>query len=541
VVIDDTWASGRTAWVGMITILGKSYIKISGLKLINQAPTVYCNHAPYDCIDGSANKGFSPDNGILVQGIYVETRDANNQRIATVSTPADNIIIENNYIEETHSSGIGVWNSTNVIINGNTIVNGQNDHWNGQTGSDQEVLDIVETTGFEVTNNFVTYNGRLDNHGVPFWGTPGALAITAKGGGHINQSTRNGKIHNNRITNNKINGSIYLDAEKTPLDNMDVYQNYVYDAADGYTVGSECGGTVSNVRIFNNVAHYMGVGVLIAAVSSCYDPDPYFHGDGPKINISIYNNTIFGGWQDGGQGIWITSSNIQNITVKNNIVALVPVAQNDINNCPHHYTDGTLYYGCYMGQISQLSTDPRSGIPIPSNQIFSSNNLVVDKTIYPMISASTVVDLPGSIIANPQFVRSTIGIMTKADLPLAYTENYSDLHLISTSPAIDAGYNLASTFTNDFDGIIRPQGSGYDIGAYEYVSGGTPTPTLTPTPTPTPKLGDANGDGLVNETDFTIWLSRFGQAVSGVANGDFNGDGRVDGIDYTIWLNNYGK
>lgn len=74
---------------------------------------------------------------------------------------------------------------------------------------------------------------------------------------------------------------------------------------------------------------------------------------------------------------------------------------------------------------------------------------------------------------------------------------------------------------------------------------GTPVPTVTPTSTPTPtstiKPGDANGDDLVNEIDYTIWLSHYGQVVSGVTNGDFNGDGHVDGIDYTIWLNYYGK
>ena len=75
------------------------------------------------------------------------------------------------------------------------------------------------------------------------------------------------------------------------------------------------------------------------------------------------------------------------------------------------------------------------------------------------------------------------------------------------------------------------------------VSGNSITPTKTPTKTPTPstsKPGDANGDNLVNGLDYLIWLSHFGQNVSGPVNGDFNNNGVVNGADYLIWLSNYG-
>ena len=88
------------------------------------------------------------------------------------------------------------------------------------------------------------------------------------------------------------------------------------------------------------------------------------------------------------------------------------------------------------------------------------------------------------------------------------------------------------------DGITR--GTSFDsVVAEAFPSTTNPTSTPTSTPTPTPKPGDANGDNLVNEADYTIWLSHYGQAISGITNADFNGDGHVDGIDYTIWLNNY--
>ena len=64
----------------------------------------------------------------------------------------------------------------------------------------------------------------------------------------------------------------------------------------------------------------------------------------------------------------------------------------------------------------------------------------------------------------------------------------------------------------------------------------------SPSPTPAPKSGDANGDGLVNETDYGIWLLDYNKGISGGAStGDFNLDGTVDGADYVLWLNNSGK
>jgi len=71
----------------------------------------------------------------------------------------------------------------------------------------------------------------------------------------------------------------------------------------------------------------------------------------------------------------------------------------------------------------------------------------------------------------------------------------------------------------------------------------TPTPSRTRTPTPSSsfKKGDANGDGLVDGQDYTIWRLHYNQYISGSRNGDFDGNGKVDGQDYAIWLNNYHK
>ena len=57
----------------------------------------------------------------------------------------------------------------------------------------------------------------------------------------------------------------------------------------------------------------------------------------------------------------------------------------------------------------------------------------------------------GNINADPQFVDSTL----------------NDYHLLAGSPCIDTGTSNGAPAT-DFDGQVRPQGNGLDMGAYEY-------------------------------------------------------------------------
>jgi hypothetical protein len=70
-----------------------------------------------------------------------------------------------------------------------------------------------------------------------------------------------------------------------------------------------------------------------------------------------------------------------------------------------------------------------------------------------------------NINADPQFVNRTGG----------------DLHIPSTSPAKDTGLtivpsnpfvpNLGPSQTTDKDGVMRPQGTAFDLGAYEVFAG----------------------------------------------------------------------
>lgn len=95
-------------------------------------------------------------------------------------------------------------------------------------------------------------------------------------------------------------------------------------------------------------------------------------------------------------------------------------------------------------------------------------------------------------------------------------ESADDYHLRATSPAVDRGAPRADLPT-DFAGLPRPQGAGFDIGAYELEdSAGT-------------CVGDCNGDGAVTieelVTGVAIALNQ--EVVTRCTRLDTDGDGTV--------------
>lgn len=233
-------------------------------------------------------------------------------------------------------------------------------------------------------------------------------------------------------------------------------------------------------------------------------------------NITIKNNLIqsWGGFNVGGTG----SGNMSGIKFYNNT-----------------FRSGSSFNASYWPRGINFDG-------ISSYEMY--NNIFVDFSYaHIMVSNGSTGSAGNNIFWNsngtqPAFYSYTKTSTDKVVNP-GFISNFSDLHLASTSPAINAGYTL-STVKNDLDGNSRPQGSTYDIGTYE--SSGTSTATTSPTTAPTVKLGDGNSDGNVDETDYAIWLSGLGKTTtSGPSVGDFNSSGKVDGIDYVIWLNNYGK
>jgi hypothetical protein len=130
---------------------------------------------------------------------------------------------------------------------------------------------------------------------------------------------------------------------------------------------------------------------------------------GQRRNISIVNNTVHA---------CAVGIQVENDTVRENVV----VRNNIASDC----------------KSSQMS--------MPSDVIVDHN----------LIHGNSQVQGTAAVTGDPLFVNGASG-------------NY---HLQTTSPARDNG-SADGAPTKDFDGTSRPQGSGIDIGAFEYSVGGT--------------------------------------------------------------------
>jgi len=174
----------------------------------------------------------------------------------------------------------------------------------------------------------------------------------------------------------------------------------------------------------------------------------------------------------------------------------------------------------------------------------------------------------GNINTNPEFLSET------------------DYHLSPSSPCIDAGTSSGAPNT-DIDGNPRPQGNGYDMGAYESDQSGGGRPTANGGPDQrvfdSITLDGSQSTDLDGSITAYLWAlkyrgnSAYDRTATGVKptvsnlqpgfydvtltvtdnqgltgtdtmmfsaigiKGDFNGDGDVDGADLQIFSTNYGK
>ena len=156
-----------------------------------------------------------------------------------------------------------------------------------------------------------------------------------------------------------------------------------------------------------------------------------------KTNILILNNIIYRDVVGDGGGFAIQLLNVNNGLVANNISYRVQLGINFATLSTNNICKNNI---AVNGLIGIGRDNPGVGVTFD-------NNLAYNNTVANFNNA----DAAHNLSQDPLFIDPVNG----------------DFRLLASSALINAGATIADV-TIDILGVIRPQGSGYDIGAYEY-------------------------------------------------------------------------
>ena len=181
------------------------------------------------------------------------------------------------------------------------------------------------------------------------------------------------------------------------------------------------------VEAYNNVLYHVGTGVLNGDQSSfacIYFPGILNAGPAPSGTAQVFNNTCydFGAVTNNGEsgGFSVLPSGTMTVNFRNNILYALPgesyISSNGLANKSVYTGSNNLFFG----------------------------------------SGSAPTFFTASVNADPKMVSPPTG----------------DFHLQAGSAALDAGV-LIGSLVADRDGVRRPQGAAYDIGALELFTGGS--------------------------------------------------------------------
>jgi hypothetical protein len=199
--------------------------------------------------------------------------------------------------------------------------------------------------------------------------------------------------------------------------NVSIHHNVIHDIVKhGINIGDN---TVAGLKIWNNVVYNTVHSGLRFNTNTL-------------VGAKIFNNTFFN-TNTGLNNAYAVLSNDWNF----------PAGAADFRNNIFYASSGSQYQYGFDGVLTTFE----------NNLWFNGQDV-----------GSTSFDAT-AVKANPQFVSTTSGA--------------EDLHLQAASPARDGGSAAVSALVlDDFDATtLRPQGAGYDIGAYEFGAGALKTPS----------------------------------------------------------------
>ena len=359
---------------------------------------------------------FLADNNVVTQGFTIHANYITVSGFEITNTPNDNqdgwgiflegnnCVVKDNYIHFATRGGINIWARPGSETNTNhCTVQNNRLYRNSQSG--------IEVSG---RDNLVEGNevwGTIQYH--PNWPNPpswvDADGIKFFGSGHV---IRGNFVHDISY-NDPENISPHIDCFQT-FGNSDheFAQNIILEDNICKNVQAKTSMEFGKGFMLENAKNLLIRNNIIEAFSNVVlnkDSD-----------VTIVNN-IF------------TSSLTLNMSFDTSGVSL--------SNATYTVVKNNIFYNLPNHIIYLHDTTSKQGMDVGYNCVFRSDGQRLWDSPYPH-------DLWG---VNPQFVNP----------------GADNFQLLITSPAIDAGVGLGSLNPSDMNGNPRPQGAGYDIGAYE--------------------------------------------------------------------------
>ncbi|WP_169704862.1 T9SS type A sorting domain-containing protein [Runella slithyformis] len=364
VIIDGSNAASPTATdrLGLFTILGtttvtQNWIVVDGIRIISSAFAGF--HARY----------------------------------------ATNITIKNCSTFNTGASGIVAANSSSIKVLNNKVQKACQAA-SASLGTN-ECITIASVAQFEVAYNSVSDRTVDLNNG--------GEGIDAK------NECKDGSIHHNTVFD-LVRQGIYVDAYQRNINNIDVYANRVYKCGAGIGVAIEEGGTLTGVKIHDNIVFDIPrAGIQVRG----------YLVNGPMKDVFVYQNTV------------VRTGNLQGITYENAGILIDADHPNNSNMVVRN----NIVAECAI----QIKTKTFSFLTVDNNLLFGTSS-----TPKP---------------TNPSVLYGNPGTNAILENPLFENTANADFRLKANSPAIDkaVGTPLSTMDCNDFS---RPaQG---DLGAVEY-------------------------------------------------------------------------
>ncbi|MHC4127703.1 MAG: right-handed parallel beta-helix repeat-containing protein [Planctomycetota bacterium] len=481
---------------------------------------------PYCSIQTAIDNAVDFDEVIVAPGTYVEAIDYLGKAITVRSTdPADPGVVTSTTIDGAGSfrvvqcvSGEG----PDTILDGFTITGGN------ATGvfPDNVGGGMFNDASSSPTVSHCTFSGNTASSGGGMYIRSGSPTVTDctfrlntvsnAGGGMFNSGGTDPTVTNCKFSENSAHnaGGMSNSGSSPTVTTCTFSLNTASNNGGGMFNGGGSAPTVTDCTFSGNMASGSGGGMFNITGSSPMVNNCTFSGGTAGNNgggmynqgrdPTVVNCTLSGNEATRGGGMYNTSSSptVTNCTFSGNTASdNGGGVRNSVNSSPT-VTNCILWADSpdeIVGGTPDVSyTDVQGGFPGT-----------------------------GNIDADPMFVDAGNG----------------DYHLVSGSPAIDAGHNwaIAGLASADLDGNPRfaddpataDTGCGLpvivDMGAYEYQ--GDPFPV---------KLGDIDGNGVANVNDFLLLLAAWGPCIADCCRADFNLDGNVGVNDFLILLANWG-